>query len=54
MITMKPGNYFNEYYGLHDDDKPADAGVPNASLFYEMDTGDIYMYDKENAQWRKQ
>lgn len=53
MITMIPGNFLNEYYGLSTDEKPT-AGVPNASQFYEMDTRDIYMFDKQNTQWIKQ
>lgn len=54
MITVIPGNYINEYYGLNTDDKPDDEHVPNASLFYEMDTGDVYVYDKENETWINQ
>ena len=51
MITMKPGNYINEYYGLSTDTKPTDPYLPNASIFYEMDTGDIYLYDAANEEW---
>ena len=51
MITMKPGNYINEYYGLTTDTKPTDPYLPNASIFYEMDTGDIYLYDAANGEW---
>ena len=54
MITMKPGNYVNEYYGLSTDTKPVDDYVPNASIFYAIDTGDIYLFDGQNKSWIKQ
>ena len=38
--------------GLSTDDKPTDAQMPNGSTFFEMDTGAVYMWDKENTQWR--
>lgn len=25
--------------------------IPNASTFYEIDKGAVYMYDEESAQW---
>lgn len=51
MITQKASkNTTNEYYGLSTDTKPV-AGVPNASTFFEMDTGKIFMFDLENAVW---
>lgn len=52
MITQKTTNtgQINEYYGLSTDTKPA-SNVPNASLFYEMDTSDIYMYDSASSEW---
>lgn len=53
MITMIPGTYRNEYYGLSGDEKPV-IGVPNASTFYAIDTGDIFMFDAEGGQWYQQ
>lgn len=50
MVQMIPSNWINEYYGLSTDDKP-DVYVPNGSLFYEMDTGELAMYDAENKIW---
>ena len=38
--------------GLRGDTKPTGAAVPNGSSFIEMDTGDVYLWDKENSQWR--
>lgn len=43
-----------EYYGLTTDEKPVFDYLPNGSMFYEMDTQDIYMFDKENKVWIKQ
>lgn len=42
----------SEFYGLSSDEKP--LNVDNASLFYEMDTGKIFMFDEENAVWLEQ
>ena len=50
------------FYGLSTDNKPTTVflivgknhALPNASIFYEMDTGDIYMWDAEGEIWRKQ
>ena len=38
--------------GLFTDAKPTDDQVPNGSSFVEMDTGSVYLYDKENKTWR--
>lgn len=47
-----------ELYGLSTDTKPTEtfkgAAIPNASIFYEMNTGKVYMYDEENATWYEQ
>lgn len=39
-----------EYRGLSTDNKP--TNVCNGAVFLEMDTGDVYMFDKENSNWR--
>ncbi len=52
MITFINRGHVNEYYGLSTDTKPTDA--PNASTFYEMNTGKLYLFDKENQAWREQ
>ena len=41
-----------KFRGLHDEDKPSNVG--DGSGFYEMDTGDYYMFDATNSLWRKQ
>lgn len=51
MIIKNP-NYSNEYYGMSTDIKPVNA--LNASRFYEIDTGNVYMFDEEGKQWFKQ
>ena len=42
-----------ELRGLSTDPKPV-IDVPNGSVFYEMDTVEVYMFDKENQKWLKQ
>lgn len=41
-----------ELYGLSTDEKP--LTVPNASMFYEMDTKKIFMFDEQNKVWLEQ
>ena len=41
-----------DFRGLSLDSKPTTSQIPNGSTFMEMDTGKVYMYDKENTQWR--
>ena len=38
--------------GLSTDEKP--TNVPNASVFYEMDTKSLYLFDTENNVWHQQ
>lgn len=38
--------------GLSNDSKPTHDQVPNGSSAFEMDTGDVFFWDKENKQWR--
>lgn len=40
------------YGGLSTDTKPT-AKVENGSTFLEFNTGDLYIFDKTNTQWRK-
>lgn len=49
-ITMVPGNFTNEYWGLSTDEKPT-VYVPNGSIYYEIDTGDMFIFDAEHSQW---
>jgi len=43
-----------EYRGLSADTKPALQANRNGSVFYEMDTKNVYMYDGENQTWLMQ
>ena len=43
----------NEFVGLSTDTKPTDSSVPNGATFLEIDTSIVYIYDKENEQWRE-
>lgn len=38
------------YYGLSGDTKPT-AGVPNGSVFIEVDTQNAYFFDEAGASW---
>lgn len=40
-----------ELRGLSTDEKPTDS--PNGTVFIEIDTGKIYMYDLENEEWKE-
>lgn len=57
-MTRIGGIWAHEYAALSTDTKYTkatnpDVNVPNGSACLEMDTGDIYLYDKDNDQWRK-
>lgn len=60
MISMYKNNNVNnvengsrevEYRGLSTDTKP--TKVENGSVFIEIDTGKLFIYDKENEQWKE-
>ena len=40
-----------EIYGLSTDTKPTD--VPNGSLFVEMDTSKLYLFDEGSGTWQE-
>ena len=42
-----------EYYGLSTDKKPVER-VNNASIFYEMDTQKVWLFDAKNNVWIEQ
>lgn len=51
MVTHRTsGGQTNEYYGKSSDTKPI-YGVPNASIFYEIDTGVLFMFDEDSQIW---
>lgn len=40
-----------ELRGLSTDTKPTDVG--NGSIYIEIDTGSIYMFDENGKQWKE-
>lgn len=45
-----------ELRGLSTDTKPTTIGnskIDNGSIFIEIDTGKIFMYDFENEEWKE-
>lgn len=60
MISfVKRGDAYNvpimEIYGLSTDEKPthdeSGMAIPNASIFYEMDKGQVYMFSSQTQTW---
>lgn len=55
--TKPSGTYISgEFRGLSTDEKPTEIGVnkiDNGSTFLEIDTGNIYLYDLENEEWKE-
>lgn len=55
---FNPRNYANkdlsaqEYVCLSTDEKKTE-GIANGSVCIEMDTGDVYFFDKSGSQWIK-
>ena len=56
MVTVLRHTYYGVW--VHDvrclstDTKPTE-GINNGSTLLEMDTGKMYMFDKDNEQWRE-
>lgn len=42
-----------ELYGKSTDEKPV-YNIPNASVFYEMDTKKVFMFDGDTMTWLEQ
>lgn len=46
-----------EFRGLSTDVKPTviedDKDINNGSMFIEIDTGKVFLYDLENKQWKE-
>ena len=57
MISNLSENYNRfDFVGLSTDDKneilkAANNQLANGTIFFEMDTQDLYMWDKENQVW---
>lgn len=55
-IRDKESFILSEFRGLSSDDKPItfkDSKVDNGSVFIEINTGHIYMYDLDSKEWNK-
>ena len=59
MISLDRASYqteprYAEYVGLSTDVKPIDSPVENGDEFQEIDTGKVYKFDIDTAQWYEQ
>lgn len=63
MITLERASWQTknrnaEFHGLSTEDKPLEYNngkpIDNGSIFYEIDTGIKYRFDKENKEWLEQ
>lgn len=59
MITLERASWQckirnAEFHGLSTDTKPLNKSIDNGSIFYEIDTGKTFRFDKENNIWLEQ
>lgn len=53
LAMTEEGNLVDkEYRGLSTDSKPTE-NITNGSVFIEIDTGKLYMFDAEGTQWKE-
>ena len=50
--TSRVNKELNEYCGLSTDEKP-NGLIVTGSTFFEVDTGDMYVYSEATAEWLK-
>ena len=50
ITTINEKTY--EFRGLSTDDKPIER-VGNGSVFIELDTGKVFIFDEQNKTWRE-
>lgn len=52
---IKEGNFLVELRGLSTDEKPTTlttgGTIENGSVFIEIDTGNVYLYNEEGTEW---
>lgn len=56
LSKVKEDKIICELRGLSTDEKPTyfdKKTIDNGSIYIEIDTGKIYMYDLENKQWKE-
>lgn len=56
MITWVTGDNVQQIRGLSTDTKPTDSSlkegiIPNGTVFFEMDTSKVYMFDYDSQSW---
>lgn len=55
-IRNKTSFILSEFRGLSTDEKPVeykDSQVDNGSVFIEIDTGDVYLYNLSSKEWNE-
>ena len=52
ISNIESGNRELEYRGLSTDSKPT-TNVVNGSVFIEIDTGKIYLFDADSSTWKE-
>ncbi len=50
ITTINEKTY--EFRGLSTDEKPVER-AGNGSIFIEMDTGKVFMFDEQNKVWKE-
>lgn len=51
MITTVTNEKCLEFRGLSTDEKPINKYIGNGSIFLEIDTGKVFIFDEENQEW---
>lgn len=51
-ITVTDGKRYIEAFGLSTDSKPT-SGVVTGSVFVEVNTGKVYLFDEVGSQWQE-
>lgn len=51
MISSVANDRCHEYRGLSTDTKPVDSTVGNGSVFLEMDTCKVYVFNETTHTW---
>lgn len=51
VTLIKSSGGYCEFAGRSTDEKPTD-GIATGSVFLAVDTGVVYVFDADNAQWR--
>lgn len=57
LLNKNDGDYIScELRGLSTDEKPTEVDgkiINNGSMFIEIDTGKLYLYDLESQEWKE-